>query len=175
MNIRPAKLDDLPTCAQLDGSYQTDWVWQMDAQTRGTEVRVAFRTMRLPRRLTVSHQLDEMVLEWDWQHEECFLVAEEGEEILGCLDMRIQPWERLGWVYHLVVDRGHRRRRVGTALLQAGMDWGRQEGLRSIMIQTATKNYPAIQFCQRRGFVFCGYSDVYFASRDIALFFARSL
>lgn len=175
MDIRPATRDDLLACAQLDGSYRTDWVWQMEAQTRGAEIRVAFRTARLPRTLTVPHALDELVLEWDWQHEECFLVAEEGEEILGFLDMRIQPWERLGWVYHLVVDRSRRRQGIGTALLQAGMDWARREGLRSIMIQVATKNFPAIQFCQRRGFAFCGYNDLYFASRDIALFFARSL
>ncbi|MBC7223194.1 MAG: GNAT family N-acetyltransferase [Anaerolineae bacterium] len=175
MEIRPAQLEDLPACAQLDGSYQTDWVWQMEAHSHGAETRVAFRPMRLPRTLTVPYPLDEIVLEWDWRHEECFLVAEEDDEILGCLDMRIQPWERLGWIYHLVVDRSHRRRGLGTALLRAGMEWAREEGLRSVMLQVATKNYPAIQFAQRRGFTFCGYSDLYFASRDIALFFARGL
>jgi ribosomal protein S18 acetylase RimI-like enzyme len=175
MKVRPAQLDDLPTCAQLDGSFQTDWVWQMEVHTQGAETRVTFRPMRLPRTLNVPYPLEAMVLEWDWRHEEGFFVAEEEDEILGFLDVRIQPWERLGWVYHLVVDRSHRRQGVGTALLQAGMDWAREQGLRSLMAQMSTKNYPAIRFVQRYGFTFCGYSDLYFASRDIALFFARGL
>ena len=120
MNIRPATRNDLPACATLDGSYQSSWVWQMEApaqripQGEGEEIQVGFRTTRLPRKLEVPHRLDPIVLEWDWQHEECFLVAEEAEQVLGLLDMRIQPWERVGWVYQLVVDRPRRRQRRGS-------------------------------------------------------------
>ena len=177
MNIRPATEEDLPLCAQLDGAYESDYVWQMDAHTSATENRMAFRTMRLPRTVQVPYKLDPRVLAWDWQHEECFLVAaeeeEDQEEILGFLDMRIQPWERMGWAYHLVVDRKHRRRRIGASLLRTGIAWARQEGLRSVTVEVSTKNHPAIEFCQRSGFIFCGYNDLYFASRDIALFFSR--
>ncbi|NLE75550.1 MAG: GNAT family N-acetyltransferase, partial [Chloroflexi bacterium] len=109
MDIRMATHNDLALCAGLDGSYQSERVWQMEAPEQESEIRVVFRTTRLPRKLQVPYPLDPMVLEWDLQHEECFLVAEEEGEIVAFLDMRIQAWQRLGWVHHLVVDRNHRR------------------------------------------------------------------
>ena len=41
-----------------------------------------------------------------------------------------------------------------------------------MMLALQSKNDPAIEFCTQLGLGFCGYSDRYFANRDIALFFA---
>jgi uncharacterized protein involved in tolerance to divalent cations len=39
---------ELILCAQLDHSYQTDYVWQMDVREENENMVVRFRTVRLP-------------------------------------------------------------------------------------------------------------------------------
>jgi ribosomal protein S18 acetylase RimI-like enzyme len=43
------------------------------------------------------------------------------------------------------------------------------------MLETQTKNHPAICFYRKHGFVFCGFNDRYYTNQDIALFFAQNL
>jgi len=73
------------------------------------------------------------------------------------------------------VAKEYRRQGIGTALMKAALRWAEERNLRTIMLETQTKNYPAICFYQRHGFVFCGFNDHYYATQDIALFFAHNL
>ena len=43
------------------------------------------------------------------------------------------------------------------------------------MLDTPTKDYPAICFYQKHGFAFCGFNDQLYPNHDIALLFALSL
>jgi len=87
----------------------------------------------------------------------------------------VQAWHATGWLNNLVVGKRYRRQGIGGALLKAAIEWAREQGLRQLMLETQTKNYPAICFYQRHGFVFCGFNDHYYTNQDIALFFAQSL
>ena len=60
-------------------------------------------------------------------------------------------------------------------MLKAAQAWGQQEGLKRLMVAVQTKNYPGISFCEKHGFVFCGFNDHYFVNRDIALFFSLKI
>lgn len=175
MIVRPAELTDLNACLALDHSYVTDHVWQMEEHEGSGEVAVIFRTARLPRSMRVRYPKDYDNLLENWQQGGCFLVAEEEGEVHGYLDMSVQSWHLTGWVHHLAVAKDHRRRGIGTALLKKAAQWARQRGLRRLMLEIQTKNYPAICFCQKNGFAFCGFNDRYYTNQDIALFFARSI
>jgi ribosomal protein S18 acetylase RimI-like enzyme len=174
MNIRPATLDDLEACLALDHSYLTERVWQMDVQGQGEQMVVSFRTMRLPRAVHVSYPRQREALLADWHHRDCFLIADE-PEIAGYLTMAARDWQQTGWVADLVVAPEYRRRGVATQLLQAGKAWALQAGLRRMIVETQTRNYPAISLLQRLGFTFCGYNDRYYTNQDIAVFFALNL
>ena len=89
--------------------------------------------------------------------------------------MTIQPSPYVGWIADFAVARPNRRQGVGTALLAAAGRWAQEHGLLRLMIETPSKNYPAICFCLKRGFTFCGYNDRYYANQDIALFFEQNL
>jgi hypothetical protein len=41
------------------------------------------------------------------------------------------------------------------------------------VLEMQSRNYPAIQMAKRMGFEFCGFQDLYYANRDLALFFMR--
>ena len=49
------------------------------------------------------------------------------------------------------------------------------QNLRRLIVETQTKNYPAIQFLLKRGLVFCGYNDLFYPNQDIAIFFGQNL
>lgn len=175
MIVRPASLADLNTCLMLDHTAVTDHVWQMRAEESESEVRVAFQTVRLPRRMRAEYprQLDQLVE--DWQRGEAFLVAEVDNEVRGYVDALALPWQGMVWMANLAVERGYRRQRVGTALIRHVRQWAREQDLQMILAEATTKNYPALCFYQKLGFQFCGFNDHYYANQDIALFFVQAL
>ncbi len=61
------------------------------------------------------------------------------------------------------------------ALVLAAQDWASQRNLLRMIIEMQSKNFPGIHLAMKMGYEFCGYNDQYYASRDIALFFARFL
>jgi len=176
MIIRPADLSDLNACIAIDPSFQTDYVWQMEERDDGTDIFITFRPARLPRTMPVAYPRGLDNLPEIWNRDGCFLVAEtEDGEISGFLSMIVQDWHNSGWIQHLIVDQRYRRQGIGSALLGAAVQWAREQGLSRLVIEVQTKNYPAIRFCQKHGFAFCGFNDRYYANQDIALFFALSL
>lgn len=170
-----AELADLHICLAIDTSFTTDHVWQMDGYETDEVVDATFRAVRLPRPMKVNYPRDMDSLLEDWHKNECFLVADDGEQIVGYLDMIVHKWNLTGWINNIVVVSAYRRRGVGTALLRAAIKWARRNELHRIMAETQTKNYPAICFYRKNAYKFCGFNDQYYTNQDIALFFALSL
>jgi GNAT superfamily N-acetyltransferase len=175
MIVRPATLADLNACLLLDHGCVTDHVWQMKVDEMESQVSVTFHAVRLPRRMRAEYPRDLEQLVEDWQQGEGVLVAEVDGEVHGYIDLVARPWQRMGWVAHMAVDRIHRRRGVGTALMRHARLWAREHGLLTIMAEATTKNYPALCFYQKLGFQFCGFNDHYYTNQDIALFFVQIL
>lgn len=171
--IRDGMARDIPSCLLLDHDYETEFVWQMHI---GSEDgwRIDFKPERLPRVLEVNYPASE-----DRLHDaQCFLVAttrsEEAENI-GYLTMHSDYHHGIGQVQDIVVSRPYRRRQIALRLTKAAAMWAREHNLSRMMIETQTKNYPGIRFCESAGFTFCGFNDRYFPNRDIAVFFCQSV
>ena len=110
-----------------------------------------------------------------WERGDTVIVAEDEGQVVGYLHLVVQASENAAWVRNLAVTPRLRRRGIGMTLLQTAADWLRQQNANRLLLETTTKNYPAICFAQKLGFSFCGYNDRYYANQDIALFFAKSL
>ncbi len=179
MRVRPAGPRDLEACGALDHSYTTDHVWQMETREVNDALTVTFRVARLPHEVRVNYPRQSEDLLAGWWRRDSFLVADEDErvplQIYGYVALAAQVEHGIAWVGDLVVGRPWRRRGIGTALLRAAAQWGRDHDLARLVIEVQTKNYPAIRFCQSRGLTFCGYNDHYWPSQDIALFFGEAL
>ena len=175
MRVRPAKPKDLAACGELDHSYTTDRVWQMDTREWNESLTITFRVARLPREMRVAYPLQGEGLLAGWRRRDGFLVAEEEGSVCGYVTLTTYVEHGIAWVGDLVVDRPWRRRGVGTSLLQAAAQWGYDHDMARLVIEVQTKNYPAIRFCQSRGLILCGYNDQHWPNQDIALFFGESL
>jgi ribosomal protein S18 acetylase RimI-like enzyme len=182
MNIRLAELSDLEAICALDHSYQTDHVWQLSGRNSGEEMSATLRLAKLPRAMAVRSPHDVDTLRRT-VHRADFLWVIEGESlgvgvqhgIAGYLAMTLLPWQNTGWITSLAVRPDARRTGIATQLLAAAKDQARAEGMHSITIDVPTKNFPASRMCVRRGMYFCGYAENYYASHDIALFFATKI
>lgn len=175
MHIYRADLRDLAACLALDGSYETDSVWQVTQQQEDDEVSTRFRTVRLPRTMRVRYPGWSEALLAHQQRGDLILVAAEASEVRGYIDQETQPDQGIAWVHHLVVAGGYRRQGIGTALLARGIQHARQQGLGHMMTVVQSKNYPAIRFLGRQGFRFCGYNEQFYRNQDIGIYFVRGL
>ena len=119
MRIRPAKPKDLKVCSDLDHSYTTDQVWQMEPREEGRVLTITFRVASLPREIRVHYPRPDEELMAGWQKRDEFLVAEDEGDVCGYVALNEETEHGIAWVGDLVVHRPWRRRGTGTMLLQA--------------------------------------------------------
>jgi len=169
--IRPAELADLEAILAIDHSYVTDHVWQMDEHRTAGEHEVTFRLTQLPRPVRAALPYDSATLKRCLYRCDYLWVAQVNQEIAGYIGLVLVPWQSAGLVPIFAVAPAARRKGVGSQLLQAAIRQARTEGLSAITLSVAAKNYPATCFCQARSCRLSGYTDRYYASNDIALFF----
>jgi ribosomal protein S18 acetylase RimI-like enzyme len=175
MEIRLATLADLNACLKLDDSFETEYVWQMEERNGAANIAINFRLTRLPRPMKVSNTVSRDELIHDYQHAANLFVADDGGGVRGFIDVMASDWNQAACINNFVVAPAHRRQGVGGQLMRAALDWARQKKLRVALLDTSTKDYPAICFYQKYGFTFCGFSDQMYPNRDIAMLFALNL
>ncbi len=162
-------------CMQLDLSYETEYVWQMDVHDEAGAIAIEFRTVRLPRLMRVVYPRDPDSLSLARQRRSCFLVAETSGVVRGYLVMRFDTGAENAWVTDVAVGRMWRRQKIGSMLLSEAYSRAQVRRMQSLTVETQTKNYPGICYCQKHGLTFCGYNDRYYPNHDIALFFGQNV
>ena len=175
VNIRLAVATDLPRLMGLDHTSTSDYVWQLDLRKESGQVLAGFREVRLPRAVPVTYPRDPFALADEWAKRSATLIALAGDIPVGYTCLLEHSQATTVWVTDLVVDAGSRRQGVGSILLNAAQVWASSRSAQDIFVEMSSKNYPAIRLVQKFGFEFCGYNDHYYVTKDVALFFGRSL
>ncbi len=181
IEIRPVTTADLPKILEIDHDYVSDHVWQMNvekdtsASTPTPQVTVVFRQFQLPRSVHVAYPKSLSHLAHGFGKDVGFLAAVLVGEVVGYIQMRTSIAPVTTWATDLAVIRRHRRKGIGSGLVLAGQEWGRQQGSYRMVLEMQPKNFPAISLAQKLGFDLCGYNDRYYPNHDIALFFAKSI
>jgi ribosomal protein S18 acetylase RimI-like enzyme len=176
--IRDALETDLDACLSLDASYSTDYVWKMNLAAEADSLTVRFQRERLPRTVEAASPADADQLTFALRSDIGFVVAadkENPEFIIGYLIVGYDALHAIGRVQGLLVSRLYRQLGIGTRLLGVARKWAAEQGAAQLVVETRTKNYPAITFLQNRGFTFCGFNDQYYRDQDIAIFFGQGL
>jgi GNAT superfamily N-acetyltransferase len=90
--------------------------------------------------------------------ESVVLVAERRNRIVGYVFAAIEPlsWKELrdecGFIHDLLVTDDTRREGVGESLLNAAIEWLREQGMPRVVLGTAAQNETAKRLFERRGF-----------------------
>lgn len=173
IKVRSLELADLPVLMDIDHSFHTDHVWQMDLENSEDDVAVRFREIRLPRSMKVEYPRSVAIFTETWKEKAAVLVAVSGEEPVGYLAIAQGNVPGVFQVTDFTVLRRLRRNGIGTALIRGALVWLEQNSGAQLILEMQSKNYPAICLANKLGFEFCGYNDRYYSNQDIALFFAK--
>ena len=179
--IRPVTTADIPKLLEIDHDYVSDHVWQMGVQKdtgntpTDSQITVVFRQLQLPRSVHVAYPRPIAHVADGFTHLSGLLAAVLGGEVVGYIRLRSDIAPVTTWASDLAVGRRFRRQGIGSGLVLAGQEWGRQQGSYRMILEMQPKNYPAICMVQKLGFDLCGYNDRYYPNHDIALFFAKSI
>jgi len=103
-----------------------------------------------------------------------FLVAEMGGKIVGYAIGTIR-WGDVGHVLNIGVDPQHRRRGVGTALMQRLMDYFKKRGVNKVRLEARESNIGARQFYSFLGFSEVGKVPYYYSDGEAAILFEREI
>jgi ribosomal protein S18 acetylase RimI-like enzyme len=174
IEIRNTVSTDLARLSALDHTLETDYVWQLDLHREPGQVDVLLREVRLPRTIRLDHPRPAKELPDTW-HLRPMFSAMSGMEAVAYIRFTDEILPHAVWITDVVVGRSMRRQGLARKLIAAVEAWGSQRNLRRVIIEVQSKNAPAIRMVQKLGFEFCGYNDQYYSTRDVALFFARSL
>lgn len=202
VEIRTAEEEDLRACISLDDSYTSTHTWHIEVirgepgsmpynmnmasvSLGDSPLSVTFRPVKLSRARKVLGPIATSIRDNNeafqvsriaaWQAANLVLVAHQGSKLCGYLVLTIVPSSGIGWISSLVVANSIRRQGVGSMLMSAARRWsryGQGSNVRAFMMEATTKNYPAVAFCRKEGFNFCGYTDYSFNSADAVLLFA---
>jgi ribosomal protein S18 acetylase RimI-like enzyme len=174
LQIRNTISTDLARLGKIDHSIQSEYVWQLDLHRELSQVDAIFREVRLPRSVQIEHPRPAAELADIW-HTSPMFTAMLKNEAIGYIRFTDQIIPHGVWITDVIVTRELRRNGIARKLIAAVQAWGAQKGLRRAIIETQSKNYPAIRMFHKLGFEFCGYNDIYYSNRDIALFFSRAI
>ena len=172
--IRTTVSTDLARLSALDHSTDTDYVWQLDLRRETGQVEVVLREVRLPRTIRLEHPRPAKELPDTW-HLRPMLSAMSGMEAVAYIRFTDVIVPHAVWITDVVVGKPQRGQGLARKLIDSAEAWGLQRNLRRAIIEVQSKNAPAVHMVQKLGFEFCGYNDHYYPSRDVALFFARSI
>ena len=172
--IRNTVSTDLARLSALDHSIDTNYVWQLDLHRDVGQVQVSLREVRLPRTIRLEHPRLAKDLPDTW-HLRPMLSAMTGMEAVAYVRFSDVMVPHAVWITDVVVGKPFRGQGLARKLIGAAEAWGLQRGMRKAIIEVQSKNAPAVRMMQKLGFEFSGYNDQYYASRDVALFFARSI
>jgi GNAT superfamily N-acetyltransferase len=201
VEIRAAEEGDLEACLQVDDGYNATHTWQVEP-TRGepgaapytisssvtlgdSPLSVTFRPVRLPRARRIAGPVATLVRDGNeaglqqrlrqWRTADLAQVAILDGRVCGYTVVSVVRGSGIGWISALVVDGAVRGRGIGSMLLAAARRWARYNqgvNVRSFMLELHTRNHPAVTFCKKQGFNFCGYTDYSFSGGDTVLLFA---
>lgn len=108
------------------------------------------------------------------------LGAYDGAQLVGIALAENRAWNNSLWLWEFHIAESHRGQGIGSQLMEAVAQKGREAGLRAIFCETQSTNVPAVRFYRKLGFTLDGvqlslYSNDDWPDGEIALFMKRVL
>ena len=104
----------------------------------------------------------------EWMRQDAYFVAKEGPRIVGVMGCSLRHGTCL--LMHMVVDRRHRKRGIGSALTKKAIDFARKNGAIKVWLDTTPRLKEAITLYEKHGFVRCGHLRKHYWGEDVYLY-----
>jgi ribosomal-protein-alanine N-acetyltransferase len=175
LRLRAGTASDWSHCLNLDVSYTTEDVWQLQTQAEGVQLTIGLTRVRLPRAITLRDPCWGDTAQLKDRAEGVLLVAETDAGLAGFCLLVAEPARNADLIPMLAVAGHARRRGIGRRLLAEAVQTARERRRRVLSATLQARNVPGIRFVTAGGFSFAGYDEHYYPSNDVAVFFAHRL
>ncbi|HLF28759.1 MAG TPA: GNAT family N-acetyltransferase [Anaerolineae bacterium] len=174
LTTRALTVADVPHLDQIDANFESQGFLDLKKSIDGARVvwELTERSLDPPFASTdYNFQASERaaLIERLHQNAGLYLLVEDGQRPVALLDVEAEHWRQAANVWHLFVDRAYRGQGRGRQLLQRAVEWAVEAGLRGIVCETQTNNWPACRFYQKFGFQLGGLDDHFYSNADSAL------
>jgi len=173
LTIRQLTFADVPRLIEIDAEFESDRFLDVEKTTNGLEVtwQLVERPLVPPfrsRYYSLNRQQRQEVGVRLQTGDGLYLAAEDTHtgKFIALLDMERERWRDSAVVWNIMVDRAYRRKGLGRELVSRAVAWGRNLGLRGIVLETQTNNLAACHFYQAMGFKLCGIDDHFYSNDD---------
>ncbi len=174
LTIRQLTFADVSRLIEIDAKFESDRFLDVEKTIHGLEV--AWRLVELPlvppfrsRYYSLNRQERQEVGVRLQEGDGLYLVAQDPHtgKFVALLDVERERWRDSAVVWNIMVDRAYRRKGLGRELVSRAVAWGRNQGLRGLVLETQTNNLAACRFYQAMGFKLCGIDDHFYSNDDI--------
>ena len=149
----------------LDMSYTSDYYY--DYKRVDSELGWSFIFLKWQFRTPFhnpDHQSDSLYSD-DWKDAIAY-GAFEGDKLIGAMET-CPEWNRRLRVTEMWVDSRHRRKGVGSALMEHVKQIAKEEGRRALVLETQSRNAGAIAFYISQGYTMIGFDDCCYSNNDM--------
>lgn len=149
---------------KLKYSYKTSSYYDISICRRAESWKIDLTLKPLEKTLVKQ---DESELFREYVEEPRVFVAEiEGKKV-GWLELGYHKWNSRMRVWQFLVNKGFRRKGIGTFLMQKAVSVSKRRGARMLILETQTCNIPAINFYRKFGFELIGFDATNYSNEDI--------
>jgi ribosomal protein S18 acetylase RimI-like enzyme len=186
INLRPLVSDDIPNLPQIRPTYKSSSILEVEKSGSGLEIgwKLVERNLPQPFDKGTLYDFDEIAqaetrARLERPDDTYQRVAESSGQLVGLLDIELQPWNDTAFLWNLMIDLDYRGQGLGRRLWHRALDFARQSDVRAIMIETQNTNVPACKFYARMGCELVGINEAYYphdgSVTEVALFWAYRL
>lgn len=135
---------------------------QMESSSNGWNISLTEEVFEIP----FEKNLEEEIFDSHKEGSEVYVSESNGEET-GTIVIQHMEWNNTLLIHDLYVDKRFKRKGLGSALVAIAQKRAREMGVRMIVLETQTSNYPAIQFYLKEGFQMVGFNLNSYSNEDL--------
>ncbi len=163
-NIEVVELSRPECPAQLDYDYVTTSYYDVKLQrTRdGWKAELTKKAFSEPVKKAYRDAFYEPFVE-----EPRVFAAKLGEQQVGWIELGYHKWNNRMRVWEFLVKEEHRRKGIGTTLMDHAIKIAKEKGARMLVLETQSCNIPAIDFYLQNGFELIGFDTADYSNDDV--------
>ncbi len=179
ITLRELTSADIPNLTQIRPTYRTNTILELERTGSGLQVgwKLVERELETPFDKGSGYDLNEImqadIAERFLRTDDVYQrVAEFEGRLIGFLEVELQHWNNSANLWNLMIDLDYRGKGLGRRLWHRAIDFARQEGVRTLLIETQNTNVPACRFYERMGCHLCGVHEAFYTDElnEFALF-----
>ncbi len=150
----------------LHYKYTTSSHYVVTYNTDKNAFGVSFERQNYAQPVTVENE-DTLFQDY-WKYPEAYGLENDDGKLVGFLELDFEDWNSRVRITQLLVDESLRRKGYGKMLMDFAKDIAKERDYRMIILETQSRNTPAIDFYFSQGFVFAGTNLYFYSDDDIA-------